>query len=57
MNIFDEIKKIIKRINQIDIKSRVMARDNKYSSNPFTMNKSKTYAWIEKNEKKDSNNC
>lgn len=54
MKIFSAIQNFIKRINDIDLKSKKMAKENRYSTNPFDFRFARTYAWIEK--KKDSNN-
>lgn len=53
MKIFSAIEKFIKRINDIDEKSKNMAKENRYSTNPFNFNSAKTYAWIEKKKKDD----
>ncbi len=54
MKIFTAIQNLINRINDIDKKTKNMAKENRYSSNPFDFRFARTYAWVEK--KKDSNN-
>ena len=48
MNIFSAIEKFIRRINEIDGRSKSMAKENRYSTNPFDFRFARTYAWIEK---------
>ena len=55
MELFVTLKSILKRVNQIDKRSKFILKNEYFSSNPFKQSKSKTYAWIEKQE--DFNGC
>lgn len=57
MKLFTNLEQFIKRINEIDKKSRKMVKECKYSSNPFAYHKTKTYAWVEKDNDENSNGC
>ncbi len=48
MNLLLSLKKLIKRINEIDRKSQYMSREKCYSSNPFAFQQNKTYVWVER---------
>lgn len=55
MDLFVTLKSILKRINQVDKRSRFMYNNEAFSSNPFKISKNKTYVWVEEN--KNFNGC
>lgn len=55
MDLLISLKKLIKRIDEIDKRSKQMSENTHYASNPFAINENKTYVWIEK--VKDFNKC
>lgn len=55
MNILSRIKKLIKRIDEVDKRSKYMSKEKCYSSNPFAFTQNKTYVWVER--VKDFNKC
>lgn len=55
MNILSKIKKLIKRIDEVDKRSKYMSKEKCYSSNPFAFTQNKTYVWVER--VKDFNKC
>lgn len=55
MDLFVTLKSILKRINQIDKRSRFISENELFSSNPFKLSKNKTYVWVE--TKEDFNGC
>lgn len=48
MDIFKSFKNLIKRVDEVDTKSKKMSREKCYSSNPFAFQQNKTYAWVER---------
>ena len=55
MNIFRSLNQLIKRINEIDKRSKYLSKEKCYSSNPFAFAQNKTYVWVER--VKDFNKC
>lgn len=55
MNILTSLKKLIKRIDEVDKRSKYMSKEKCYSSNPFAFTQNKTYVWVER--VKDFNKC
>ncbi len=53
MKILKSIKNLIKKIDEIDAKSRKMYKEKCYSSNPFAFQQNQTYVWVEKLNKFD----
>lgn len=55
MNLFVSMKKIIKRINEIDTKTKKLNKEKCYSTNPFAFQQNKTFVWVER--VKYTDNC
>ena len=55
MDLLISLKKLIKRINQIAKKSKILSKTSHYATNPFASIQNKTYVWVDKT--KDSNDC
>ena len=55
MELFVSLKKLAKRIHQIDKRAKYMSEKKCYSSNPFAFVQNKTYVWVER--VKDFNKC
>lgn len=55
MELFVSLKKLIKRIDKIDKKTKKMFEKKIYSTNPFAFNKKRTLIWVD--EVKDYNKC
>lgn len=55
MELFVTLKSILKRINQVDKRSRFISNNEHFASNPFKANRHKTFVWIE--TKNDFNGC
>lgn len=55
MDLLISLKKLLKRIDEIDKRSKKMSENTYYASNPFAVHENKTYVWIEK--VKDFNKC
>lgn len=55
MDLLISLKKLIDRINEINIKSKNMSKERRYSSNPFAFTQNKTYVWVDR--VKDFNKC
>lgn len=48
MDILQNLKKIIKRIDYIDKKAKQLSKEKCYSSNPFAFQQNRTYVWVER---------
>lgn len=55
MNILTSLKKLMKRINEVDKRSKYLSKKKCYTSNPFAFTQNKTYVWVER--VKDFNKC
>lgn len=55
MNILLSLKRLIRRINEIDRRSEYLSKKKCYSSNPFAFTQNKTYVWVER--VRDFNKC
>lgn len=47
MNIFISLTNIIKRVKELDQKSKKLFEQEKYANNPFSFIQNKTYVWLE----------
>ena len=59
MGLFESLKSLITRIEEIDEKSKNLKKNNIYSTNPFapfTLKENETYVWVEKAKDNDSFN-
>ncbi len=50
MEIFETLKNLIRKVEEIDRKSKILSSQNFCSSNPFAFQKNKTLVWIDKEE-------
>ena len=55
MKLFVSLKKLIKRIDKIDKKTKKMFEKKIYSTNPIAFDKKQTLIWVD--EVKDYNKC
>lgn len=47
MNIFAELKGLMKNVNKIDDKYRRLYKEKCFATNPFSFTCGQTYAWVE----------
>ena len=50
MKLFETFKSLIRKVEEIDRKSKILSSQKYCASNPFAFKKDKTYVWIDKEE-------
>lgn len=50
MKLFETFKSLIRKVEEIDRKSKILSSQKYCSTNPFAFKKDKTFVWIDKTE-------
>ena len=47
MKLLETFKSLVRKVEEIDRKTKELSKSKCYSSNPFAFQQNKTYAWVE----------